>query len=305
MNKIYIDYDTWRNKVTELCSRIKDKDYRYVYGVPRGGSLIAVFIRERLKLVLLEKPPKNKMKCIVVDDLIDSGATRNKFKEFDFEVLIDKQKDKITDWIEFWYESTGKDIHDVIIRQLEYIGEDPNRPGLIDTPKRVVKSWNEIFSGYSKDNIPKLTAFNNGQDELIYDEMICDEGDFYSMCEHHILPIINGKYYFAYIPHKKGMILGLSKVARVVDYFSKRLQVQERLTEQIVNHIWSSLCDKNICKYPPLAMGLVLEGEHLCKTMRGVKKKGKMRTTILRGTFKTDSAARQEFMDWVNKNGAY
>ena len=179
------------------------------------------------------------------------------------------------------------------------IGEDPNREGLIDTPKRVVKMWKEIFRGYDKEQLPKVTVFNNGVDGIKYDQMICDDGDFYSHCEHHAVNF-SGKYYFAYIPHSEGKIIGLSKVARVVDYFAARLQVQERLTHQIVDYIWNLLCDKSVCKNPPLAMGLVMEGEHLCKTMRGVKKKGKMRTTVLYGAFKTEPETRQEFLDWVN-----
>lgn len=192
---------------------------------------------------------------------------------------------------------------ELIIRDmLEYIGEDPTREGLIDTPKRVVNMWKEIFRGYDKSKLPKVTVFNNGSDGIFYDQAISDDGNFYSHCEHHIVAF-SGRYFFSYIPNIKGKILGLSKVARVVDYFSAKLQVQERLTHEIVNYLWELLCDKNVCEYSPVAMGLVMEAEHLCKTMRGVKKKGKMRTTVLKGTFKTDNAARAEFLDWVNKNG--
>lgn len=180
---------------------------------------------------------------------------------------------------------------------LKEIGENPDREGLRETPQRIVKMWNEIYKGYDKDKLPVVTTFNNGSDGIIYDQMINDLGDFYSQCEHHKLPFI-GKYYFAYIPNPKGKILGLSKVARVVDYFSSKLQIQERLTHEIVEYLWTILC--NICEYPPIGMGLVLEAEHLCKTMRGAKKKGEMRTTYLKGTIKTDILARSEFLDWVN-----
>jgi len=190
----------------------------------------------------------------------------------------------------------------VVKEMLKCIGENPNREGLKGTPNRVSRMWREIFSGYRGECIPTVTVFNNGHDKIIYDEMINDDGEFYSMCEHHMMPFF-GKYYFAYLPHKDGKILGLSKVARVVDYFSARLQVQERLTHQVVDFLWKVLCDKSICKNPPLGMGLVMEAEHLCKTMRGVKKKGKMRTTKLIGVFKTDDKTRNEFLSWVNKNG--
>ena len=178
------------------------------------------------------------------------------------------------------------------------IGENPHREGLKDTPKRVVRMWKEIFRGYDVLCNPKLTLFPNGSDGVEYDEMIGDEGTFHSHCEHHMVPFF-GNYYFAYIPHPKGYILGLSKVARVVGFFSAKLQVQERLTHEIVDYIWKIMSEGN---NKPLGMALVMEAEHLCKTMRGVKMKGKMRTTKLVGVFKTDAKARNEFMQWVNNN---
>jgi GTP cyclohydrolase I len=129
--------------------------------------------------------------------------------------------------------------------------------------------------------------------------MITDTGDFYSNCEHHGVPFF-GKYYFAYIPHPEGKILGLSKVARVVDYFSAKLQIQERLVHEVSEYLWKTLSKDS---QPPIGMAFVMEAEHLCKTMRGVKKKGKMRTTELRGAIKEDASARAEFMGWVNSNG--
>jgi len=188
---------------------------------------------------------------------------------------------------------------ELVKNMLKAIGENPEREGLVDTPKRVVKMWKEIFRGYDKNQAPKVTVFNNGADGIIYDAMINDEGSFYSHCEHHAVPFF-GKYYWAMIPHPKGQLIGLSKVARVVDYLSAKLQIQERLTHEIVEYLWEKLCNDNTCLYKPLGMALVLEGEHLCKTMRGAKKKGKMRTTKLIGAFKDDEKARAEFMGWVN-----
>jgi len=181
---------------------------------------------------------------------------------------------------------------------LMLIGEEPDREGLKETPDRVARMWKEIFRGYDIKNKPKVTVFNNGSDGIVYDQMACDTGNFYSHCEHHIVPFF-GKYFFAVIYHPQGKILGLSKVSRVVDYYSAKLQVQERLGHQIVEELWKKLTGVK----PPLAMGLVLECEHLCKSMRGVKKVGMMRTCILKGTFKTEPAARAEFLDWVNSNG--
>jgi len=179
---------------------------------------------------------------------------------------------------------------DIVKNMLKAIGEDPDREGLKGTPDRVVRMWKEIFRGYDVNNKPKVTTFNNGSDGVVYDQMICDTGCFYSMCEHHMMPIFNGIYFFSYIPHTKGKILGLSKVARVVDYYSARLQIQERLTHQIIDYLWKLLCNDD--EHKPLGMGLVLEAHHLCKEMRGVKKKGVMRTTKLLGTIKIDPAAR-------------
>jgi len=194
---------------------------------------------------------------------------------------------------------------EIIKQMLIAIGEDPDREGLKDTPKRVVKMWKEIFRGYDEKQKPKVTTFKNGSDGITYDEMICDTGDFYSHCEHHAVPFF-GKYYFAYIPNPKGKLLGLSKVARVVDYYSAKLQIQERLVKDILQHLEKELnCGLKIApelNHNPLGMALVLEAEHLCKTMRGVRKKGKMRSTQLIGVFKTDEKARSEFLNWVNKH---
>ena len=182
-------------------------------------------------------------------------------------------------------------LRDNIIEILNHIGENADRTGLEGTPDRVVKMYDEIFKGYDISNLPKVTIFPNGEDGFTVDEMIVDTGTYYSMCEHHMMPFF-GKYTFAYIPHPSGSILGLSKVARVVEYYSARLQIQERLTEQIVNYLMRSLGECN----PPLGMGLSLTGLHLCKTMRGVKNKGEMTTTKLMGMMKSDTMARNEFI---------
>ena len=176
---------------------------------------------------------------------------------------------------------------------LECIDENPEREGLKDTPKRIAKMYREIFKGYIECP-PKITTFNNGIDGLTYDQMIIDTGNFYSHCEHHCIPFF-GKYYFAYVPHPKGKILGLSKVARVVDYFSAKLQIQERLVHDIVNYLWDGL-SKN--KTEPIGMALIMEGEHLCKTMRGTKKKGKMITSVMKGAF-NKVETRSEFLKLV------
>lgn len=181
-----------------------------------------------------------------------------------------------------------------IKRIFEHIGEDPNRPGLVGTPDRMIRMWAEIFRGYDPTQRPKITTFSNGDDGVIYDNMVLDSGTFYSVCEHHFMPFF-GRYVFAYIPNPKGRILGLSKIARVVDYYAARLQIQERLVSDVVEEISSALGEE----YPPLGVALVMEAEHLCKTMRGVKKQGKMVASRLTGAFKDDPTARAEFMQYV------
>ena len=179
---------------------------------------------------------------------------------------------------------------------LTYIGEDSQRPGLIGTPDRIIRMWREIFRGYDPAQHPKITTFDNGRDGITYDSMVVDSGLFYSMCEHHIMPFF-GKYVFAYIPHPKGKIIGLSKIGRVVDYHAAKLQIQERLVTDIVTDISNALSQNT--EYPPLGIALYMEAEHLCKTMRGVKKPGKMSSTYLTGVFLDNPQSRAEFTNAI------
>jgi len=175
---------------------------------------------------------------------------------------------------------------------LQAIGENPEREGLQGTPDRVVRMWNEIFKGYDPSQKPKPALFKNGQDGLVYNQMIIDTGDFYSHCEHHMVPFF-GQYWFAYIPDKNSNIIGLSKVARIVDYHAAKLQIQERLVHDVIEDIWSILCKD---AERPVGMGLMMKGEHLCKTMRGVKKKGQMTTIELKGAFLDNPMVKSEFL---------
>lgn len=179
-------------------------------------------------------------------------------------------------------------MEDLIRSVIKSIGDNPDRDGLIDTPKRVSTMFKEIFKGYDINRKPRITVFDNGKDGIIYDQMIVDTGSFVSFCEHHILPFY-GEYYFAYIPDKK--ILGLSKVARLIDFHSSRLQIQERLVKDIVDDLETLLNPKGIA--------LVLKSEHMCKTIRGIKNKGIMITSDMRGLFRV-SEPRNEFLNFVN-----
>ena len=176
-------------------------------------------------------------------------------------------------------------IRDIIIA----IGDNPNREGLKETPKRVVKMWQEVFRGYDEKTKPSITVFDNNVDDICYSQMIIDSGYFFSHCEHHMVPFF-GKYYFAYIPDKK--IIGLSKVARVVDFHAARLQIQERLVKDIVDDL-----DKVL---KPEGIALVIKARHLCKEMRGaLKHDGEMITSDIRGVFRENMSTRVEFMNFV------
>lgn len=172
------------------------------------------------------------------------------------------------------------------------IGENPDRPGLVGTPDRIARMYEEIYRGYDSEQHPKVTTFENGADGIRYDSMITDTGKFYSTCEHHMMPF-HGRYVFAYIPNLHGKILGLSKIARLIDYHAAKLQIQERLVSDIVTDIERILGQE----HPPLGIALYMEAEHLCKSMRGARKEGKMSCTYLTGCFKKNSDARREFLN--------
>ncbi|MEO1225144.1 MAG: GTP cyclohydrolase I FolE [Pseudomonadota bacterium] len=167
---------------------------------------------------------------------------------------------------------------------LRWIGEDPGREGLAETPKRVVDSYDEYFGGYALDPAEILSRTFEEVDG--YDEMVVLRGiDFQSHCEHHMVPII-GKAYVAYLP--KSRVVGISKLARVVDAFARRLQIQERLTAQVANTIQEVL--------QPRGVAIVLVSEHQCMTTRGVSKPdATMATSRMLGAFKDDPALRREF----------
>jgi GTP cyclohydrolase IA len=175
------------------------------------------------------------------------------------------------------------------VRELLYaIGEDPDRDGLRDTPARVARAYREIFSGLYTDPSDVLnTMFDEDHDELV----IVKEIPLYSTCEHHLVSF-HGVAHVGYIPGTDGRVTGLSKIARLVDLYAKRPQVQERLTSQIA--------DALVNRLDPRGVIVVVEAEHLCMAMRGVRKPGATTTTsAVRGQFKTDAASRAEALDLI------
>ena len=183
-----------------------------------------------------------------------------------------------------------KDIERAIKTILAYIREDPEREGLVGTPDRIIRMYKEIFRGYDKNQKPKITTVSN---DMHSTDIVFDSGDYYSMCEHHMMPFF-GKYYFAYIPKEDGRILGISKIARVVGYCAARLQLQERLAREIVEMLTNALGG-----YVD-GMAIVMRGTHMCKSMRGVKNQGMMTVAHLSGIFKEDEKARREFYKLID-----
>jgi GTP cyclohydrolase I len=169
------------------------------------------------------------------------------------------------------------------------IGEDVNRDGIKHTPQRVAKMYDELLAGMRED--PKMhlsRVFRENYDEIV----LLRDIPFYSICEHHLMPFI-GSAHVAYLP--AGLVLGVSKMARIVDSFAKRLQVQERLTDQIADFIMNNL--------KPKGVAVVLEASHSCMTIRGIKKPGSiMVTSSLRGIFKKDPRSRNEILSLIHKN---
>lgn len=173
---------------------------------------------------------------------------------------------------------------------IETIGENPDRDGLRDTPARAAKSMEFLTQGYhlSLEKIVNGALFESDNDEMV----IVKDIELYSLCEHHLLPFI-GKCHVAYLP--KGKILGLSKIARIVDMFARRLQVQENLTKQIAQTMMDVTQASGV--------GVIIEAKHLCMMMRGVEKQNSIMTTsVMLGGFKKDRRTRSEFLSLVNKN---
>lgn len=181
-------------------------------------------------------------------------------------------------------------MEDSVKKILEHIGEDPEREGLLDTPKRVRKAWEFICGGYKEDpkKIMQSALFTSSNDEMV----IVKDIEFYSTCEHHMLPII-GKAHIAYIPN--GKVIGLSKIPRVVDVFARRLQIQEQLTEQIAEAITEAINPKGVA--------VVIDARHMCMEMRGVQKIcSSTITSALRGIFKKEKKTKDEFLSIISSS---
>lgn len=275
---------TWEQVYHKLNEVIKDlpKDTKY-YGVPRGGQVVAGMTGNAVDNV--------DDADVIIDDLIDSGATEKRYKKYNkpFLSLIDKRKELQGEWLVFPWETkdgdTDETVEDNVSRLLQYFGEDVNREGLKETPKRFIKFFKEFL------NPPEwnCTSFEGeGYDEMIVQTNI----PFHSLCEHHIAPFF-GTGTIAYIPNKR--IVGLSKLARTLETFARRLQNQERITTQVAEFLWNEL--------DPKGVAVQITAKHMCMEMRGVKKHDTHTTTTkLLGAFKNDINTKNEFLNSI-RNG--
>lgn len=301
-NEFWIDAD-------EVSRQFPYKEYDAILPIPRGGVPLGTYLLAKWGLPCLSLadfaalPNVNKARVIVVDDVIGSGATRALYGNSPFVCLHSKKISSefpsspltyvvhpgVDAWVQYWWESSAEqDIAASVVRQLEYLGEDPNREGLRDTPTRVVKSWKEIYGGYGMDVGSVFRVFS----DVSCDQMVLlRDIEFFSTCEHHMLPFF-GRAHVAYLPDKK--VLGVSKLARLVDIFARRLQIQERIGEQVTDALMQHLA--------PKGAACVIEAQHFCMKSRGVQKQNSVMTTSsLKGAFLDDSRTRDEFLRLIQK----
>jgi GTP cyclohydrolase IA len=262
-----------------------------LYGVPRGGvptalALVNALAAEFPGVHLVDDPD---FADVIVDDIVDSGKTRDRYLTRypgkPFYALIEATG--ASPWYVFpWENSTIGSAEDIVIRLLQFIGEDPKREGLRETPARVLKAWQEWTEGYkSQDPKEILKEFEDGAKGV--DEMVLVRDiPFWSMCEHHLAPFF-GTAHVAYIPN--GKVVGLSKVVRLVNAYARRLQVQERLTQQVAHAMHESL--------QPIGVGVIINARHTCMESRGVNRTGSETiTSCMLGAMRDSARARLEFL---------
>lgn len=273
-----------------------------IWGIPRGGvSAALAFARDGQFMPCDSVENAN----IIIDDLVDTGETllryMQKFTDKVFVALFKKGahrdmpllvygvNEPKNNWLVFpWEASEEKSADDIVTRLLSFIGEDPGREGLKETPARVLKAWREWTSGYNMDVATTLKTFGDGA-ERVDELVIVKDIPFYSHCEHHLAPFF-GVAHVAYLP--AGRIVGLSKIPRLVEVFARRLQVQERLTNQIADALQEHIKPKGI--------GVILECRHLCMESRGINKPGSTTvTSAMRGALMTKPAARAELLSLI------
>jgi GTP cyclohydrolase IA len=257
-----------------------------IYGVPRGGIPVAHMVAQQWRSEVVYDVGEAD---VIVDDILDSGATATRYHHTGLPifVLFDKREHRWRDqWLVMPWEGdeTGS-AEDIVTRLFQYIGEDPKREGLRETPARFLNAWREWAWGYSQSPAHILKTFEDGANG--YDEMVVVHNvPVISKCEHHLADII-GHAHVGYVPN--GKIVGLSKLARLVEVFARRLQVQERMVVQIADAIEEHL--------QPKGVGVIIRAAHGCMSTRGVKIHGSTTTTsAMRGALMDKPQAREEFL---------
>lgn len=270
---------TWE----EIYDRVNRLPTGTCYGIPRGGTYVAAATQCATTLE----------KCdYLVDDIWDSGKTA-----FEWEARTGKKVHALFDkrtpefrgkWLIMpWEETVEGSAEDIVIRQLQCLGQDVTREGLRATPRRVVRSWDQLYAGYRQDPAAILsTCFEAAHSNIVLLQQI----EFYSTCEHHLLPFF-GKAHVAYIP--QGRVVGISKLARLVECFARRLQIQEVLCDEIADALMTHL--------QPRGAACILEAQHMCMMARGIAKQQSLLTTsAMRGVFAEELNARQELLRLIH-----
>ena len=294
--------DVVQKQIKRLAKKLLALKYDCLYGIPKNGVIVATMLSKELRIPLTDKLSMNR-KTLIVDDVIDTGKTIEKYsKLYDCCALISKKPKsrlskrikyvqaycKATEWIKWFWEDEQKDKEDTILRQIEQIGEDASREGLKETPSRVVRSFEKLYGGYKQSPKDVLkTTFSSRYDEIV----LLRDIPLFSTCEHHLLPF-TGICHIAYIPGKSGRVVGISKMARLMEVFARRMQIQEQLTVQIGEELVKNL--------EPKGVAVIIKAAHLCMAARGVEKPGSsMVTSYVYGAFKKDMSARQELLSLI------
>ena len=314
---MYYNSSLFKQGVYSITQNLSRLNYDGIHAVPRGGAPLAVALSTTWNLPILSDLQITPL-TLVVDDIIDSGKTRCNYPHNDFAALCVrdwKQRassreddagwrrvtgrtvfaDDYDEWVQFWWEKDDPDeilgAEANVMRLIQKIGEDFSRPGLEDTPGRVLKSYKEIYAGYDQDPADVFKVFD--VEDYRYDQMVLlKDISFYSMCEHHMLPFF-GKAHIAYIP-SGNKVIGLSKLARLLEVYTRRMQIQERIGTQVTDALEKYLS--------PIGAACVIDGQHLCMQMRGVnKQEAVMTTSSLTGVFKTETDTRQELFSLIGR----
>ncbi|MBQ3349192.1 MAG: GTP cyclohydrolase I FolE [Thermoguttaceae bacterium] len=294
-----ITHEVYRQDIETVVQKIKAAGIQYsgAYGIPRGGTYPASMIARLLNIEQVYDPDKITPSTLIVDDLVDSGKTLSSFPNNDKAAIYVKNghEDLCTyyalsvgdEWVVFPDEGITT-VEDNCARILQYIGEDISREGLVETPARMKRAYDEIFAGYKMNPDDVCKTFVDG---ACKEPVMLKDCEYYSTCEHHFFPFF-GKISIAYIPN--GKVIGVSKLARLVDCFSKRMQIQERMTAQIAETIERLI--------QPAGVFVYCTGKHFCMTSRGVKKQeAEMITMSYRGAY-SDHTKREEILKIFTSN---